>query len=160
MCQAGALELAGVDVLGEASDGAEAVRLVLTAQPDVALMDVRMPVMEATRRIVAAGTRTRVLVLTTFDAEEHAYEALRAGAAGYLLKDVGGQRLVEAVEATAAGEMAAGARAGRPTGRAVRPPSATGRDACQPAARLERPRARGARAHRRGDGPIPRSRST
>jgi DNA-binding NarL/FixJ family response regulator len=102
------LDLAGVDVVGEASDGAEAVRLVLASQPDVALMDVRMPVMdgiEATRRIVAAGVRTRVLVLTTFDGEEHAYQALRAGAAGYLLKDVGGQRLVEAVEATAAGEM-------------------------------------------------------
>ncbi len=102
------LELAGVDVLGEASDGAQAVRLVLSAQPDVAPMDVRMPVLdgiEATRRIVAAGARTRVLVLTTFDGEEHAYAALRAGAAGYLLKDVGGQRLVEAVEATAAGEM-------------------------------------------------------
>jgi DNA-binding NarL/FixJ family response regulator len=102
------LELAGVDVLGEASNGAEAVRLVLASQPDVALMDVRMPVMdgiEATRRIVAAAARTRVLVLTTFDGEEHAYEALRAGAAGYLLKDVGGQRLVEAVEAAAAGEM-------------------------------------------------------
>lgn len=102
------LELAGVDVAGEAADGAEAVQLVLSAQPDVVLMDVRMPVMdgiEATRRIVAAGARTRVLVLTTFDGEEHAYAALRAGAAGYLLKDVGGQRLVEAVEATAAGEM-------------------------------------------------------
>ncbi len=102
------LELAGVDVLGEASDGAEGMRLVLESQPDVALMDVRMPVMdgiEATRRIAAAAVRTRVLVLTTFDGEEHAYEALRAGAAGYLLKDVGGQRLVEAVEATAAGEM-------------------------------------------------------
>jgi DNA-binding NarL/FixJ family response regulator len=106
------LELAGIDVVGEASDGAEAVQLVLTSQPDVALMDVRMPVMdgiEATRRIVAAAARTRVrvlvLVLTTFDGEEHAYDALRAGAAGYLLKDVGGQRLVEAVESTAAGEM-------------------------------------------------------
>jgi DNA-binding NarL/FixJ family response regulator len=102
------LELAGVDVVGEAADGEEGVRLVLDRRPDVVLMDLRMPRMdgiEATRRLVAAGAPTRILVLTTFDGEEHAYQALRAGASGYLLKDVGGDRLVAAVEAAAAGEM-------------------------------------------------------
>ena len=102
------LELAGVDVVGEAADGEEGVALVLRQPPDVVLMDLRMPRMdgiEATRRLVAAGCPSRILVLTTFDGEEHAYEALRAGAAGYLLKDVGGDRLVQAVESAAAGEM-------------------------------------------------------
>jgi DNA-binding NarL/FixJ family response regulator len=102
------LELAGIDVLGEAADGADGVRVVEKTRPDVVLMDLRMPRMdgvEATRRLVAAGCPSRILVLTTFDGEEHAYAALRAGAAGYLLKDVGGQRLVAAVEAAALGEM-------------------------------------------------------
>jgi len=102
------LELAGVDVVGEAADGEEGVRLVEQRRPDVVLMDLRMPRMdgiEATRRLVAAGVPTRILVLTTFDGEEHAYRALRAGASGYLLKDVGGDRLVAAVEAAALGEM-------------------------------------------------------
>ncbi len=101
------LDLAGIDVVGEAADGADAVRLVIGTRPDVALMDLRMPRMdgiEATRRIVAAGVPTRILVLTTFDGEEHAYQALRAGAAGYLLKDAGGDRIVQAVQAAAAGE--------------------------------------------------------
>ncbi len=102
------LELSGIDVLGEATDGEEAVRLVLDRRPDVVLMDLRMPRMdgiEATRRIHAAGSPTRVLVLTTFEGEELTFRALRAGACGYLLKDAGGARLVAAVEAAAAGEM-------------------------------------------------------
>lgn len=101
------LEMSGIVVLGEAADGTAGVELVLRTRPDVVLMDVRMPVMdgiEATERLVAAGAPARVLVLTTFDAEEYAYRALRAGAAGYLLKDVGGERLVEAVEAAARGD--------------------------------------------------------
>ena len=101
------LELAGFDVLGDASDGAAGVDLVLSVRPDVALMDIRMPHtdgIEATRQIVAAGLPTRVLVLTTFDLDEHVYDALRAGAAGFLLKDAGSERLVAAINETAAGE--------------------------------------------------------
>jgi DNA-binding NarL/FixJ family response regulator len=102
------LELAGIDVVGEAGDGEEGVRLVLDLRPDVVLMDLRMPRMdgiEATRRLHGAGSTTRVLVLTTFEGEELTFRALQAGAAGYLLKDAGGTRLVSAVEAAAAGEM-------------------------------------------------------
>ena len=80
------LELSGIDVLGEAADGAEAVQLVLDRRPDVVLMDLRMPRMdgiEATRRIHAAGSPTRVLVLTTFEGEELTFRALRAGAPGW-----------------------------------------------------------------------------
>lgn len=101
------LELAGIDVLAEAADGAEGARLVLELRPDVVLMDLRMPHVdgiEATRRIVAADSPTRVLVLTTFEGEELTFRALQAGASGYLLKDAGGPRLVAAVEAAATGE--------------------------------------------------------
>jgi DNA-binding NarL/FixJ family response regulator len=101
------LELAEFDVVGEAGDGAEALELARELQPDVVLMDVRMPGMdgiEATRRIGLAGLRTRVLVLTTFDMDEHVYDALRAGASGFLLKDAGRERLVEGVRTVAAGE--------------------------------------------------------
>ncbi len=101
------LELAGFDVVGEARDGAEALELARELQPDVALMDVRMPGMdgiEATRRIGLAGLRTRVLVLTTFDMDEHVYDALRAGASGFLLKDAGRERLIEGVRTVAEGE--------------------------------------------------------
>jgi DNA-binding NarL/FixJ family response regulator len=101
------LELADVDVVGEAADGGEAVELVRRLQPDVVLMDVRMPRMdgiEATRRILQSGAPTRVLVLTTFDLDEHVYDALRAGASGFLLKDVERERLVEAIRTVAAGE--------------------------------------------------------
>jgi DNA-binding NarL/FixJ family response regulator len=102
------LELADIEVVGEAGDGEDGVGLVLDLQPDVVLMDLRMPRVdgiEATRRILAAGSRARVLVLTTFEGEELTFRALQAGAAGYLLKDAGGARLVAAVEAAAAGEM-------------------------------------------------------
>jgi DNA-binding NarL/FixJ family response regulator len=101
------LELAGMEVAGEAADGREAVELARATAPDVVLMDIRMPVMdgiEATRRIAQAGIPSRVLVLTTFDLDEYVYEALRAGASGFLLKDAGRERLVEAVRTVAAGE--------------------------------------------------------
>jgi DNA-binding NarL/FixJ family response regulator len=101
------LELADIEVVGEAADGREAVELARRLEPDVALMDVRMPGMdgiEATRRIGQAGMRTRVLMLTTFDLDEHVYDALRAGASGFLLKDAGRERLVDAVRTVAGGE--------------------------------------------------------
>jgi DNA-binding NarL/FixJ family response regulator len=101
------LELADVDVVGEAADGAEAVALAETLRPDVVLMDVRMPGtdgIEATRRIVAADLPCRVLILTTFDLDQHVYDALTAGAAGFLLKDATAAQLVGAVERTAVGE--------------------------------------------------------
>ncbi|MCU7728842.1 response regulator transcription factor [Actinoplanes sp. KI2] len=95
-----------MEVTGEASDGAEAVRLVLELQPHIALMDIRMPIMdglEATRRIVAAGVRTKVVVLTTFDEDEYVHAAIRAGAAGFLLKDSSAYQLADAIRTTVSG---------------------------------------------------------
>ena len=96
-----------LDVVGEASDGAAAVR-ALTAHPaDVVLMDIRMPVMdgvEATRRIVHSGLGTKVLVLTTFDLDEYVFSALKAGASGFLLKDARPQDLLNAIRNVAAGD--------------------------------------------------------
>ena len=100
------LELAGIEVVAEAHDGAEAVAAVEEHAPDVVLMDLRMPGMdgiEATRRITGAHP-ARVLALTTFDVDEHVVDALRAGAVGFLLKDVTAESLVEAVRRAAAGE--------------------------------------------------------
>jgi DNA-binding NarL/FixJ family response regulator len=97
----------GIEVVDEAGDGAEAVELTKRLLPHVVLMDVRMPGMdgiEATRRISASGVETRVLILTTFDLDEYVYEALRAGASGFLLKDVTAPQLVEGVRVIAAGE--------------------------------------------------------
>ncbi|MFC4333999.1 response regulator [Salininema proteolyticum] len=95
-----------IDVVGEAADGREAVLLARTEKPDVVLMDVRMPAVdgiEACRRI--AGERlAQVLVLTTFDLDEHVYAALKAGAAGFLLKTVDAQGLLDAVRHVAAGD--------------------------------------------------------
>jgi DNA-binding NarL/FixJ family response regulator len=96
-------------VAGSATDGAEAVRVCRDHVPDVVLMDVRMPVMdgiEATRQIVteAGGDRPRIIMLTTFDLDEHVYDALSAGASGFLLKDVSAERLFDAVRVVAAGE--------------------------------------------------------
>jgi DNA-binding NarL/FixJ family response regulator len=95
-------------VVGTASDGGEAVRLCRELQPDVVLMDVRMPGMdgiEATLQLAASGQiRPRVIILTTFDLDEYVYEALRAGASGFLLKDVTAERLFEAVRVVADGE--------------------------------------------------------
>jgi DNA-binding NarL/FixJ family response regulator len=94
-------------VAGEASNGVEAVRQVATLQPDVVLMDVRMPQLdgvEATRRIVASGSNTRIIILTTFDLDEYVYAALRAGASGFLLKDAQPADLLSAIRAVASGD--------------------------------------------------------
>ncbi|HET6685399.1 MAG TPA: response regulator transcription factor [Jiangellaceae bacterium] len=98
-----------IDVVGEASDGEQAVALARRERPDVLVMDIRMPVLdgiEATRRIVAdaATDRVRVLMLTTFDLDEHVYAALSAGASGFLLKDATPEEIVHAIRVVAAGE--------------------------------------------------------
>jgi DNA-binding NarL/FixJ family response regulator len=96
-----------IEVVGEAQDGAQALELARRRRPDVILMDVRMPRLdgvEATRRLVEAGSEARVLILTTFDLDEYVYEALRAGASGFLLKDVQPAQLVEAIRVVARGE--------------------------------------------------------
>ena len=95
-----------LEVVGEASDGAVAVEQVAALRPDVVLMDIRMPGtdgIEATRRVVAEHPSTRVLVLTTFDVDEAAFAALRAGASGFLLKNSRPEELVEAIRTVASG---------------------------------------------------------
>ncbi len=94
-------------IVGEASNGAEAVRHVRELAPDVVLMDVRMPVLdgiEATRVIAASGSDTKIIILTTFDLDEYAFAALRAGASAFLLKDVAPAELISAVRVVASGD--------------------------------------------------------
>jgi DNA-binding NarL/FixJ family response regulator len=96
-----------IDVVGEAENGAEAVALAERRRPDVILMDIRMPVLdgvEATRRLVAEGSHSRILVLTTFDLDEYVHAAIRAGASGFLLKDVTPAKLLEAIRVVAGGD--------------------------------------------------------
>ena len=104
----GLLELSeAVEVVAEADDGDQAVELVTKAQPDVVLMDMRMPRMngaEATAALATAGHSTPVIILTTFDDHEQVLEGIRAGAKGYLLKDVSLENLIRAIESVAAGE--------------------------------------------------------
>lgn len=97
----------GIDVVGEAGTGAEAVQLVRDTEPDVAVMDIRMPGMdgiEATALITAAAGATRVLILTTFDDDEYIYGALRAGASGFLVKDMALDDILGAIRVVAAGD--------------------------------------------------------
>ncbi|WP_197356287.1 response regulator [Streptomyces clavuligerus] len=98
----------GIEVVGQAEDGAEAVARVAELAPDVVLMDIRMPGVggiEATRRITGApGATAKILMLTTFDLDEYVYEALRAGASGFLLKDASAAELAHAVRVVAAGD--------------------------------------------------------
>jgi DNA-binding NarL/FixJ family response regulator len=96
-----------IEVVGEAEDGRQVIELARRIDPDVILMDVRMPNVdgvEATRRLVEAGSRARILILTTFDLDEYVYKALRSGASGFLLKDVQPAQLVDAIRVVAAGE--------------------------------------------------------
>jgi DNA-binding NarL/FixJ family response regulator len=96
-----------LEVVGEAGDGEEALRQAARLHPDVALMDLRMPLLDgvaATRRLRAVQPECRVIALTTFDDDEYVFEALRAGAVGYLLKDVSSPKLFEAIRAAACGE--------------------------------------------------------
>ncbi|MEV5988292.1 response regulator transcription factor [Streptomyces sp. NPDC052051] len=96
-----------IEVVGEAVNGREAVERVRELAPDVVLMDIRMPELnglEATREIVAADGAAKVLVLTTFDLDEYVYQALRAGASGFLLKDASARQLAEGVRVVASGE--------------------------------------------------------
>ena len=96
-----------MEVVGEAADGLEAVAAVQRHLPDVVLMDVRMPNLDgisATRRILEGGSAVKVLMLTTFDMDEYVYEAFRAGASGFLLKDAPPERLVDGIRAVASGE--------------------------------------------------------
>jgi DNA-binding NarL/FixJ family response regulator len=101
------LNSAGIPVVAEAADGHEAVAAALKHRPDVVLMDIRMPEMdglEATRRILAARTDLRVIILTTFDLDRYVYEALSAGASGFLLKDVTPEHLIAAVRLVRCGD--------------------------------------------------------
>ena len=96
-----------IEVVGEAANGEEAIRAVRRLQPDLVLMDVRMPLMdgiETTRRILQSGATCRVLILTTFDLDEYVYSAMSVGASGFLLKDVTGEQLEASIRLVATGE--------------------------------------------------------
>jgi DNA-binding NarL/FixJ family response regulator len=100
-------EEADIEVVGEAGDGQEAIAMATTATPDVILMDIRMPNMdglEATRRICSADAPPHIVILTTFDLDEYVYEALRAGASGFLLKDALADDLIRAVRVASSGD--------------------------------------------------------
>jgi DNA-binding NarL/FixJ family response regulator len=96
-----------IELVGEARDGEQAVTLVRTLRPDVTLLDIRMPNvdgLEATRRILREGSATRIVILTTFDLDEYVYQALQAGASGFMLKDIPPEQLVASIRSVAAGD--------------------------------------------------------
>jgi DNA-binding NarL/FixJ family response regulator len=98
---------ADIEVVGDAGDGVEAVAVTRRLQPDVVLMDIRMPNLDglqATRQLMAAGSASRVVILTTFDLDEYVYQALSAGASGFLLKNAPPEQLIGAVRVVAAGD--------------------------------------------------------
>jgi DNA-binding NarL/FixJ family response regulator len=119
-----------VEVVGEAADGAEALTQVAKHRPDVLLLDIQMPRLdglEVTRRLMAEGSATRVLILTTFDRDEYVFRALEAGASGFLLKDVPRTQLLHAVRVVAAGDqLVAPSVTRRLVERFMRTPSSTG----------------------------------
>ena len=138
----------GISVVAEADDGAQAVESVRRHLPAVALLDIRMPVLDglrAARQVIADSPGTRVLILTTFDADEYVYEALRAGASGFLLKDAPADQLVTAVRCLAAGDALIEPSHHPPAHLAVH----TGRP------RARGPPRRAAPAHRAGTGSPP-----
>lgn len=147
------LELGGVNVLADVGDGEEALAVVAEHRPDVVLMDLRMPRtdgIEATRRIVEAGLPSRVLALTTFDLDDLVYEALRAGAAGFLLKDVTAERPSIGCGGHGQGTVSGFGAGSRPDHRPLRR-AASGSNSPRPAVsgQVERTRAGGAGARRR-----------
>jgi DNA-binding NarL/FixJ family response regulator len=96
-----------IDVVGDAADGAQAIALVAELAPDVVLMDVRMPALDgiaATQEIVASGAATKIIILTTYDADEYVYAAVRAGASGFMLKDVRPSDLIDGIHVVARGD--------------------------------------------------------
>ena len=145
-----------IEVVGEAANGAEAVALAASEQPDLMLMDVRMPVMdglEATRLITGdeSLSATRVVILTTFDLDEYVHEALRAGASGFLLKDTLPVDLINAVRVVAAGDaLIAPAITRRLIAEFARLPEPGAADGRCGARATDRPRAGSARARRQG----------
>ena len=140
-----------IEVVGEADDGDTAVEVAHRLRPDVVLMDVRMPRMDgidATRALAGPGVAepVKVVILTTFDLDEYVFEALRAGASGFLLKDVRREDLVHAVRVVAAGEALLAPSITKPLDRGLR--DASGRHVSGRRLRVDTARARGARAHR------------
>src|SRR5580693_627866 len=138
-----------IRVVAEAGDGREAVELVRRYTPVVALLDIRMPVLDglrAAREIIALSPGTRVLILTTFDADEYVYEALRGGASGFLLKDAPADQLITAVRSLAAGDALIDPGDHPPAHLPVRAGRPRGRRAARGAAPAHRARAGGAAA--------------
>ena len=151
-----------IEVVGEAVDGLQAVDMAKRLKPDVVLMDIRMPELdgiEATRRLVAARSEppTRVIMLTTFDLNEYVYEALRAGASGFLLKDVPPEQLAAGIRVVAGRRGAAGALDHAPPDRGVRRGRARHPRGPARPRRADRARARGVQAASRAGSPTPRS---